>query len=69
MSLAVKVSYNNEGCYSRFAPRHISEPKELESMRGKGIVDIHAGGWSFHALDRHGRVWMWGTVSEQQSNF
>lgn len=37
-------------------------------MRGKGIVDIHAGGWSFHALDRHGRVWMWGTVSEEQSN-
>ncbi|KAI7884087.1 RCC1/BLIP-II [Lichtheimia hyalospora FSU 10163] len=48
---------------ARFTPRHISEPKELKSMRGKGIVDIHAGGWSFHALDRHGRVWMWGTLA------
>ncbi|ORY90476.1 regulator of chromosome condensation 1/beta-lactamase-inhibitor protein II [Syncephalastrum racemosum] len=41
---------------------HISTPKVLEHLRGKGIVDIMAGGWSFHALDRHGRVWMWGIM-------
>lgn len=52
----------------------VNKPKEVTALRGKGIVDIMAGGWSFHALDRHGRVWMWGTVtctlliSEQQSD-
>ncbi|KAI8144748.1 regulator of chromosome condensation 1/beta-lactamase-inhibitor protein II [Fennellomyces sp. T-0311] len=37
-------------------------PTELVSLRGKGIVDILSGGWSFHALDRHGRVWCWGRM-------
>jgi alpha-tubulin suppressor-like RCC1 family protein len=41
----------------------VSTPVELTTLRGKNIVDIVAGGWSFHALDKHGRVWMWGTVS------
>lgn len=43
--------------------RQITTPRELRSLGGKGIVDIVAGGWSFHALDRNGRVWMWGWVS------
>ncbi|KAI9314427.1 regulator of chromosome condensation 1/beta-lactamase-inhibitor protein II [Dichotomocladium elegans] len=47
--------------------RIITEPRELLSLRGKGIVDIHAGGWSFHALDRHGRAWMWGTLDENNT--
>ena len=42
--------------------RQITTPRELRVLRGKGIVDIVAGGWSFHALDRHGYVWMWGWV-------
>ncbi|KAI7847838.1 regulator of chromosome condensation 1/beta-lactamase-inhibitor protein II [Circinella umbellata] len=40
--------------------RQITTPRELRALRGKGIIDIVAGGWSFHALDRHGYVWMWG---------
>ncbi|KAI9275741.1 regulator of chromosome condensation 1/beta-lactamase-inhibitor protein II [Phascolomyces articulosus] len=40
--------------------RQITTPRELRALRGKGIVDIVAGGWSFHALDRRGHVWMWG---------
>ncbi|KAI8367586.1 regulator of chromosome condensation 1/beta-lactamase-inhibitor protein II [Radiomyces spectabilis] len=44
--------------------RSVPEPRELVSLRNKGIVDIVAGGWSFHALDRYGHVWMWGTMQE-----
>lgn len=44
--------------------RQITTPRELRSLRSKGIVEIVAGGWSFHALDRCGRVWMWGWVNK-----
>ncbi|KAI9314827.1 regulator of chromosome condensation 1/beta-lactamase-inhibitor protein II [Dichotomocladium elegans] len=37
-------------------------PCELEMLRSKGITQLVAGGWSFHALDRRGRVWMWGLM-------
>ncbi|KAJ2959173.1 hypothetical protein NQZ79_g5306 [Umbelopsis isabellina] len=37
-------------------------PRELEALRGKKIVDLVAGGWFFHALDRYGKVWAWGTL-------
>lgn len=47
---------------SNFPNAYISTPTELTALRGKGIVDIVAGGWSFHALDRKGQVWMWGRV-------
>lgn len=47
--------------YYRFL-RQITIPRELRGLRSKGIVDIVAGGWSFHALDRRGQVWMWGWV-------
>ncbi|KAI8341025.1 regulator of chromosome condensation 1/beta-lactamase-inhibitor protein II [Chlamydoabsidia padenii] len=43
----------------------VSTPHELTVLRGKNIVDIVAGGWSFHALDKHGRVWMWGTLQKE----
>ncbi|KAI9277305.1 regulator of chromosome condensation 1/beta-lactamase-inhibitor protein II [Phascolomyces articulosus] len=39
-----------------------ASPQELVSLRGKGIVDIVSSGWGFHALDRHGRVWLWGRM-------
>ncbi|KAI8088990.1 regulator of chromosome condensation 1/beta-lactamase-inhibitor protein II [Halteromyces radiatus] len=48
-----------------FNSRAVSTPHELTSLRGKNIVDIVAGGWSFHALDKHGRVWMWGTLQKE----
>lgn len=47
--------------YYRFL-RQITIPRELRGLRSKGIVDIVAGGWSFHALYRRGQVWMWGWV-------
>ncbi|KAM3579561.1 hypothetical protein VKS41_008019 [Umbelopsis sp. WA50703] len=37
-------------------------PRELVALRGKKIVDLVAGGWFFHALDRYGKVWAWGTL-------
>ncbi|KAF7726336.1 hypothetical protein EC973_008916 [Apophysomyces ossiformis] len=42
----------------------VGVPRELQSLRGKGIIDIMSGGWSFHALDRYGRVWMWGILQK-----
>ncbi|CAO3596202.1 unnamed protein product [Absidia cylindrospora] len=45
----------------------VSTPLELTSLRGKHIVDIVAGGWSFHALDKDGGVWMWGTLQREAS--
>ena len=49
--------------HDRHARRtHITAPEELVSLRGKGIVDIVSSGWGFHALDRHGHVWLWGRV-------
>lgn len=41
----------------------VANPQEITFLRGKNIIDIAAGGWSFHALDRYGGVWMWGIVS------
>ncbi|ORE09933.1 RCC1/BLIP-II protein [Rhizopus microsporus var. microsporus] len=44
------------------AGSEVAEPQEVYSLRGKGIVDIVSGGWSFHALDRFGYVWFWGIM-------
>ncbi|KAI7875772.1 RCC1/BLIP-II [Lichtheimia hyalospora FSU 10163] len=37
-------------------------PIKVPGLNGKGIAQIVAGGWSFHALDYQGRVWMWGLM-------
>ncbi|RUP44067.1 regulator of chromosome condensation 1/beta-lactamase-inhibitor protein II, partial [Jimgerdemannia flammicorona] len=37
-----------------------ASPRELTSLRGRGVVDIVPDGYSFHVLDRNGLVWMWG---------
>lgn len=42
---------------------NVTTPQEVVFLQDKGIIDITSGGWSFHALDRFGSVWMWGTVS------
>lgn len=47
---------------SRRIGKEVAEPQEVYALRGKGIVDIVSGGWSFHALDRNGYVWFWGIV-------
>ncbi|KAI8066641.1 regulator of chromosome condensation 1/beta-lactamase-inhibitor protein II [Gongronella butleri] len=44
----------------------VSSPQQLTALNLKKIVDIHAGGWSFHGLDKDGRVWVWGTIAAQQ---
>lgn len=41
----------------------VMTPTKHTGFVGKGIIQIVAGGWSFHALDYQGRVWMWGLVS------
>lgn len=38
-------------------------PIKMTKLVGKGIAQVVTGGWSFHALDYRGRVWMWGMVS------
>ncbi|CAO3643734.1 unnamed protein product [Cunninghamella echinulata] len=43
----------------------VATPQEITFLRGKNIIDIAAGGWSFHALDRYGGVWMWGTLDRE----
>ncbi|KAL0082502.1 regulator of chromosome condensation 1/beta-lactamase-inhibitor protein II [Phycomyces blakesleeanus] len=43
----------------------VTEPKELTFLRGKGVVSIASGGWSFHCLSKHGKVWMWGTMDSE----
>ncbi|KAG0747243.1 hypothetical protein G6F57_005993 [Rhizopus arrhizus] len=42
--------------------REVAEPQEVHALKGKGIIDLVSGGWSFHALDRYGHVWFWGTM-------
>ncbi|CAO3612467.1 unnamed protein product [Cunninghamella blakesleeana] len=53
---------SSRGVRRFFNSYSVATPQEITSLRGKNIVDIAAGGWSFHALDRHGGVWMWGTL-------
>ncbi|RUP49200.1 regulator of chromosome condensation 1/beta-lactamase-inhibitor protein II [Jimgerdemannia flammicorona] len=57
---------NQPNYYGRY--RNEPLPRELVSLRGKGIVDIIAGGYSFHVLDRNGTVWMWGMMSDWLAN-
>ncbi|KAI7903732.1 regulator of chromosome condensation 1/beta-lactamase-inhibitor protein II [Cokeromyces recurvatus] len=42
----------------------VTIPQEVTSLRNKSIIDITSGGWSFHALDTSGFVWMWGTIQQ-----
>ncbi|KAI9018536.1 regulator of chromosome condensation 1/beta-lactamase-inhibitor protein II [Phycomyces nitens] len=45
--------------------RSVTTPRELTTLRGKGIVSISSGGWSFHGLSKQGEVWMWGTMDSE----
>ncbi|KAI9480744.1 MAG: regulator of chromosome condensation 1/beta-lactamase-inhibitor protein II [Benjaminiella poitrasii] len=42
----------------------VTTPQELTSLENKSIIDITSGGWSFHAIDTSGIVWMWGTMQQ-----
>ncbi|KAG2207667.1 hypothetical protein INT47_011787 [Mucor saturninus] len=48
-------------------PRTVTTPQEVACLQNKGIIDIVSGGWSFHALDSSGSVWMWGTMQQEIS--
>ncbi|KAH8116463.1 RCC1/BLIP-II [Phellopilus nigrolimitatus] len=37
-------------------------PMRLDFPKKTAIVDIIAGGWSFHALDSQGNIFVWGTL-------
>ncbi|KAI5123508.1 hypothetical protein M0805_006668 [Coniferiporia weirii] len=47
-------------------PQHrfggVPYPVQLKFPKKAAIVDLIAGGWSFHALDSQGRVFVWGTL-------
>ncbi|KAI9484406.1 regulator of chromosome condensation 1/beta-lactamase-inhibitor protein II [Zychaea mexicana] len=65
----INIRFRNRDVYEligqhgrRTMRQNYASPQELVALRGKGIVDILSGGWSFHALDRHGRVWLWGRM-------
>ncbi|KAI9252571.1 regulator of chromosome condensation 1/beta-lactamase-inhibitor protein II [Helicostylum pulchrum] len=47
--------------------RTVTTPQEVAYLQDKGIIDITSGGWSFHALDSSGSVWMWGTMHQEIS--
>lgn len=47
---------------NRRYPREVTTPQEVHSLENRFIIDIASGGWSFHALDISGSVYMWGTV-------
>lgn len=40
----------------------VPTPLRLRKAESIQIVDLQAGGWSFHGLDVNGNVWCWGTL-------
>ncbi|EJU03639.1 RCC1/BLIP-II [Dacryopinax primogenitus] len=49
----------------------VPRPTELELFARKGIriVQLSAGGWSFHALDSTGTLWVWGQLNAEVAAF
>ncbi|THH05395.1 hypothetical protein EW145_g4827 [Phellinidium pouzarii] len=45
----------------------IPYPMRLRFPKKTAIVELIAGGWSFHALDSQGRVFVWGTLDGERS--
>lgn len=45
--------------------RHTEIPTPLRLRKAESIriVDLQAGGWSFHGLDVDGNIWRWGTLN------
>ncbi|KZW01263.1 RCC1/BLIP-II protein [Exidia glandulosa HHB12029] len=41
----------------------------LKPKDGTGIVSLAAGGWSFHALDAKGRLYVWGQLDAENVGF
>ncbi|KAH9462243.1 hypothetical protein MJO28_002971 [Puccinia striiformis f. sp. tritici] len=41
----------------------VPTPLRLRKAESIGIIDLQAGGWSFHGLDVDGNTWRWGTLN------
>ncbi|EJD07301.1 RCC1/BLIP-II [Fomitiporia mediterranea MF3/22] len=50
------------GSFAGHSRNGVPYPKQLSFPKNSAIVDLIAGGWSFHALDSSGRVYVWGTM-------
>ncbi|CAO0803495.1 unnamed protein product [Mucor circinelloides] len=48
-------------------PNQVTVPQEVASLKDKHIIDITSGGWSIHALQTTGSVYMWGTMQQDIS--
>ncbi|EGG01244.1 uncharacterized protein MELLADRAFT_92635 [Melampsora larici-populina 98AG31] len=40
----------------------VPTPLRLEVVESKALIDLQAGGWSFHGLTLDGHIWCWGTM-------
>lgn len=40
----------------------VPTPLRIRGDGVKSLIDLQAGGWSFHGLDVDGKVWCWGTM-------
>lgn len=40
----------------------VPTPLRLKTIESKALVDLQAGGWSFHGLTVDGHIWCWGTM-------
>ncbi|PRP77711.1 hypothetical protein PROFUN_00572 [Planoprotostelium fungivorum] len=47
---------------------NIEEPKVVEGLRGKKIVQLSGSGWGFHALSSDGKVYAWGRLKDHAQN-
>ncbi|KAG0143509.1 hypothetical protein CROQUDRAFT_48734 [Cronartium quercuum f. sp. fusiforme G11] len=47
----------------------VPTPLRLEAVESKALVDLQAGGWSFHGLSVDGHIWCWGTMDAASSNW
>ncbi|KAH9823499.1 regulator of chromosome condensation 1/beta-lactamase-inhibitor protein II [Melampsora americana] len=41
---------------------NVPTPVRLEAVESKALIDLQAGGWSFHGLTVDGHIWCWGTM-------
>ncbi|ORX64002.1 RCC1/BLIP-II protein [Basidiobolus meristosporus CBS 931.73] len=54
-----------QGRLGREVDLYNTGPRMVESMNGKGVVQIACGGWSMTALTKQGEVWTWGTMNPE----
>ncbi|PLW08839.1 hypothetical protein PCANC_16604 [Puccinia coronata f. sp. avenae] len=45
----------------------VPTPLRLRKAESIGIIDLQAGGWSFHGLDVDGNIWFWGALNGSET--